>query len=132
MLRRHDRPTHPPRGRGHAGLAKSELLGSLPPALLNEVAARSSLRTFRRGDLVFARGAPSSVSAVVVSGRVKCWIPGHESRQWVNVVVRPGGACGLAAAVDGSPHTCNAEPLERSRVVLVSSTSLRTAMERSG
>jgi CRP-like cAMP-binding protein len=67
---------------------------------------------------------------VVASGRLKCWSPGHDARQWVNAVVRPGGVCGLAAAVDGGPHACNAEPLERSRVVLVPSAVLRSTMER--
>src|SRR6185295_107742 len=69
--------------------------------------------------------------AVVASGRVKCWSPGRDGRQWVNAVVRPGGTCALAACVDCGPYTCTAEPLERSRVVLVPAAALRLTMERS-
>jgi len=111
-------------------LASSELFGSLPPALAQEVASRSTLKSVRRGERVWSHGEPSAAIAVVVSGRMKCWSPGHDARQWVNAVVRPGGVCGLAAAIDGGPHACNAEPLERSRVVLVPTSVLKSLMER--
>jgi len=112
-------------------LAGCGLFAPLPPALSLELAARSQTRTLRRGDALWDRGAPAVALAVVASGRIKCWIPGHDARQWVNHVGRPGDACGLAACVDGGAHTCNAEPLERSRVVFVPAAVLRAAMERS-
>jgi CRP-like cAMP-binding protein len=112
-------------------LAKCELFAALPQHVALDVASRSTLRTVRRGERLWDKGSPPASVAVVASGRVKCWIPGHDSRQWVNVVVRPGAVCGLAACVDGEAHTCNAEPLERSRVVLVPSDCVRSAMERS-
>ena len=112
-------------------LARSDLFGSLPPPILNEVAARSTLRSVRRGERFWSHGSPSAVIAIVASGRVKCWSPGHDERQWVNTVVRAGGVCGLAACVDGGPYMCNAEPLERSRIVLVPASAVRTGMEHS-
>jgi CRP-like cAMP-binding protein len=111
-------------------LRKSELFSSLSESALREVAARSTLRSVRRGEKVWSHGSPSSTIAIVAQGRVKCWSPGHDQRQWVSSVVRPGGTCGLAACVDGGPYSCNAEPMERSRVVLVPQSSLRAAMER--
>ncbi len=112
-------------------LAGSELFGPLPPAVVQEVAVRSTIRNVRRGERVWSHGDPSAFLAIVASGRLKCWSPGHDARQWVNAVVRPGGVCGLAAAVDGGAHACTAEPLERSRVVLVPTAVLRSTMERS-
>jgi CRP-like cAMP-binding protein len=111
-------------------LSRSELFGALAPAALQELAARSVLKNVRRGERIWSRGDQATALAVVASGRVKCWSPGHDARQWVNVIARPGVACGLAACVDGGPHTCNAEPLERSRVVLVPTSAVRAAMER--
>jgi len=111
-------------------LARSELFSSLPESNLREMASRSTIRTVRRGERLWDHGVASSALGVVAAGRVKCWSPGHDQRQWVSSVVRPGGVCGLAACVDGGPYTCNAEPLERSRVVLVPTPSFRVAMER--
>jgi CRP/FNR family transcriptional activator FtrB len=120
---------HKPSGVADA-LTKSGLFAALPDALLRDLAVRSTTRTARRGERLWAHGAPSVALGVVATGRVKCWSPGHESRQWVSSVVRPGGVCGLAACVDGGPYTCNAEPLERSRIVLVPTSAVRAAMER--
>jgi CRP/FNR family transcriptional regulator len=111
-------------------LLRSALFSALPEPLLRDVAARSSLRIARRGERLWDHGAPCTALGIVAAGRVKCWSPGHESRQWVSGVVRPGGVCGLAACVDGGVYTCNAEPLERSRVVLVPQAAVRAAMER--
>jgi CRP/FNR family cyclic AMP-dependent transcriptional regulator len=128
-----DLMTHPstPKTTGVAdALLKSGLFAALPEALLRDVAVRSTMRTVRRGERLWEHGAPCTAIGIVASGRVKCWSPGHDSRQWVSSVVRPGGVCGLAACIDGGPYTCNAEPLERSRVVLVPQSALRAAMER--
>jgi CRP/FNR family transcriptional regulator len=84
----------------------------------------------RRGEKLWEHGTPATAVGVVAQGRVKCWSPGHDARQWVSAVVRPGGACGLAACVDGGTYSCNAEPMERSRVIMVPQTSVRTAMDR--
>lgn len=111
-------------------LRKSELFGALPEPMLREIASRSSVRNVRRGERLWEHGNPSNHVGVVAAGRVKCWSPGRDSRQWVSAVVRPGGNCGLAAVVDGGTYTCHAEPMERSRVVLVPQASLRAAMER--
>ncbi len=111
-------------------LSQTGPFASLPTAAREETAAACTLRDVRRGERLWERGAPSAFAAVVVSGRVKCCTPGRDARQWVNAVARAGGACGLAACVDGGPHTCNAEPMERSRIVIVPSAALHAAMER--
>jgi CRP-like cAMP-binding protein len=119
------------RGGTLEAMVRSDVFNALPQGLLAEIAARSTLRVARRGEHLWEHGSPCNAIALVAQGRVKCWSPGRDSRQWVNTVVRPGGLCGLAACVDGGPHMCNAEPLERSRVVLVQAADVRTAMERS-
>lgn len=111
-------------------LSRSELFATLPPPAVLEIASRSTLRNVRRGERVWSHGTAPATMGVVVSGRVKCWFPGRDARQWVNTVVRPGGVCGLAACVDGGTATCNVEPLERSRVLVVPGQALRAAMER--
>ena len=111
-------------------LRRSDLFGTLPDAALHAAAADATLRAMRRGERLWDHGTAPSVLGVVASGRVKCWSRGHDSRQWVSSVVRPGGVCGLAACVDGGPYTCNAEPIERSRVVFIPRTALLDLMQR--
>jgi CRP-like cAMP-binding protein len=111
-------------------LARSDLFGALPEATLRELAAASSIRDVRRGDRLWAHGSPSATVALVASGGVRCWSRGHDQRQWVSGVVRQGGVCGLAPCVDGGAYTCNAEPIERSRIAFVPATVLRAVMER--
>lgn len=110
-------------------LERCDLFAALPPMLLRELAEGSTLRTFRRGERMWTHGTPCDVIAVVATGRVKCWSGGRDGRQWVCAVVRAGGVCGLAAGVDGGTHTCSAEPLERSSVVLIAASAFRAAME---
>ena len=111
-------------------LKQSDLFSGLAEPVLRDVATRCTFRSVRRGERLWSRGTPSAALAIVAQGRVKCWSPGEDSRQWVSAVVRNGGACGLGATVDGGPYSCNAEPMERSRVVLVPQAALRAAMER--
>lgn len=111
-------------------LRQSELFSGLAEPILRELAARSTSRSVRRGERLWNHGTPATALAIVAQGRVKCWSPGDDSRQWVSAVVRNGGACGLAATVDGGAYSCNAEPMERSRILLVPQSALRTAMER--
>ena len=56
-------------------LRTADLLGSASAADLEAIAAVSRLRTFRRGQILFAAGDPSNTLIVVVSGRVKVWVP---------------------------------------------------------
>jgi CRP/FNR family transcriptional regulator, cyclic AMP receptor protein len=55
----------------HGILRGTDLLGSVPAADLEAVAARSRVRTFRRGQILFSTGDPSDTVIVVISGRVK-------------------------------------------------------------
>lgn len=112
-------------------LEGSDLFRELPGDLLDGVAAASRLRSVRRGELIWTHGEPCAWVAVVAAGRLKSWSPGHDARQWVSRVVRPGETCGLAPCLDGGVATCNLEPLERSRVVLVPAGEVRAVFERS-
>lgn len=100
-------------------LAQSDLFGALAEDAAARVAATATFRQLRRGDALWRRGDPSSAAAVVVKGHVKSWSAGRQRRQWVEDIAGPGEVCGLAACVDGGPHTFNAEAVERSSVLIV-------------
>ncbi len=110
-------------------LRRCDPFAALPEAALRRVAAASTLRNVRRGERLWEHNSPAAAVAVVVAGRVKCWSPGHAGRQWVSSVARPGMVCGLAANVAAGDNTCTAEPLERSRVVLVPQATLHSVLE---
>ena len=78
-------------------LRGTDLLGSVPTADLEAVAAGSRIRTYRRGQIIFTAGDPSDTVIVVISGRVK-------------VVVR---------SADGGPRSADAETLEECRLLFV-------------
>ena len=51
-------------------LDKTDLFGTLPPDLLEELRGRTALAKFRRGETIFQQGDPARHLYVVFSGRV--------------------------------------------------------------
>ena len=100
-------------------LRETDLLGSVPAADLEAVAAGSRVRTFRRGQVVFTTGDPGDTVIVVVSGRVKVGGPLRGRRRADADGIGPGGVFGELGVADGGPRSADAETLEECRLLLV-------------
>jgi CRP/FNR family cyclic AMP-dependent transcriptional regulator len=100
-------------------LRETDLLGSVPTADLEAVAAVSRVRTFRRGQVVFTTGDPGDTVIVVVSGRVKVVVRSADGGELTLTVIGPGGVFGELGVADGGPRSADAETLEECRLLLV-------------
>ena len=100
-------------------LRGTDLLGSVPTADLEAVAARSRERTFRRGQILFIAGDPGDTVIVVISGRVKVVVRSADGGELTLTVVGPGGMFGELSVADGGPRSADAETLEECRLLFV-------------
>lgn len=103
----------------HGILHRTDLLGSVPAADLEAVAARSRMRTFRRGQVVFTTGDSGDSVVVIVSGRVKVVVRSADGGELTLTVLGPGGVFGELGVADGGPRSADAETLEESRLLFV-------------
>ena len=100
-------------------LRRTQLLGSLPDADLQAVAAASRLRSYRRGQLVFSKDDPGDTVIVVVSGRVKVVVRSADGAELTLTIVQPGGTVGDLSVADRGPRSADAEALDDCRLLLV-------------
>jgi CRP/FNR family cyclic AMP-dependent transcriptional regulator len=100
-------------------LRQTSLLRSVPEPDLKAAAAASRLRSFRRGQVVFARSDPGDTVIVVVSGRVKVTVRSADGGELTLAIIHPGGLLGELGVVDGGPRSADAETLEDSQLLLV-------------
>jgi len=100
-------------------LRRTELLGSAATGDLEAVAARSRVRTFRRGQVVFTAGDPSDTLIVVISGRVKVVVRSADGGELTLTVIGPDGVFGELGVADGGPRSADAETLEECRLLFV-------------
>jgi CRP/FNR family transcriptional regulator, cyclic AMP receptor protein len=95
------------------------LFRSAPAGDLEQIAAASRLRDFRRGQVVFTAGDPSDTLIVVVSGSVKVVVRSADGGELTLTVIEPGGLFGEVSVADNGPRSTGAEALEESRLLLV-------------
>lgn len=103
----------------HGILRGTDLLGSVPTADLEAVAAGSRQRTFRRGQILFIAGDPGDTVIVVLSGRVKVVVRSADGGELTLAVIGPGGTFGELGVADGGPRSADAETLEECRLLFV-------------
>lgn len=104
----------------HDILHSTHLLGSVPPGDLEALAARSRMRTFRRGQVIFTAGDPGDTLIVVISGRVKVVVRSADGGELTLSIIGPGGVFGELSVADGGPRSADAETLENCRLLFVS------------
>jgi CRP-like cAMP-binding protein len=111
-------------------LRRTELLGSAPTGDLEAVAARSRVRTFRRGQVVFTAGDPSDTVIVVISGRVKVVVRSADGGELTLTVIGPDGVFGELGVADGGPRSADAQTLEECRLLFVPREMIQDICER--
>jgi CRP/FNR family transcriptional regulator, cyclic AMP receptor protein len=111
-------------------LRRTSLLGMVPDADLQVIAAASRIRAFRRGQVVFTTGDPGDTLVVVVSGRVKVVLHSADGGELTLTVVGPDGVLGDLSMADGGPRSTAAETLEDSRLLLIPQAIVREVCAR--
>ena len=95
-----------------------ELLRRLPffrrvsPALRARVAEVARLKSYERGDLVFAEGDPSDAFIIIVSGRVKVFKSTPTGKEIILEIFGAGDPLGAVAVYEGAPFMASALCLE--------------------
>ena len=103
----------------HGILRGTDLLGSVPTADLDAVAAGSRERTFRRGQVVCTAGDPGDTLIVVISGRLKVVTRSADGAELTLTILGPGTTLGEVSVADGGPRSADAETLEECRLLFV-------------
>jgi CRP/FNR family transcriptional regulator, cyclic AMP receptor protein len=100
-------------------LAKTELFGGLGPAILEQLADRTRVRSVDKGQTIFVQDEPGDRMFVLAEGAIKLVVRSAQgevvelARRW------PPAAFGEVALLDGGPRSSSAEAVERSTLVVV-------------
>jgi CRP-like cAMP-binding protein len=92
-------------------LANCDLLRQLPAPALERLAALTSVRQFRRGQIVFSEGDSGDSLLVVISGRLKAYSVSEQGDEFLLAVVGPGEVLGELALADGGLRSATVSAL---------------------
>jgi CRP-like cAMP-binding protein len=102
-----------------------ELLRRLPffrrvsPALRARVAEVARLKSYDRGELIFAEGDPSDAFIVIVSGRVKVFKSTPAGKEIILEIFGDGDPLGAVAVYEGALFMASAFTLERTETLSI-------------
>lgn len=92
-------------------LDQTDLFGTLPPNLLDELRGQSELLKFKRGDFVLRQGEPATHLFVIFSGRVAVAARASDGRESVMAVLGPGALFGEMPMFDDGIRHADARAL---------------------
>jgi CRP-like cAMP-binding protein len=110
-------------------LDKTDLFGTLPPELLQQLRGRTALGRFRRGDVVFEKGDPATNLFVVFSGRVAIVARASDGRESVISVLGPGALFGEMSMFDGGVRSAHARALTSVHLMAIDFDDVRDLLE---
>jgi len=111
-------------------LDKTDLFGTLPPEMLDQLHGRTSLVQFNRGDMVFEKGQPADHLYVCFSGRVAIVARAADGRESVLTVLGPGAMFGEGALFEHSVRSASCRALTPVHVIAVEFDDLREVLVR--
>lgn len=117
--------------RPEAFLARLPLFKGLGRDELARLAAATTRRELRRGDLLFRQGEPATGFHAVVHGRVALTSRSASGRERVNAIVEAGRSFGEAIMFLEKPYIVGAKALTDALVVHVSREAVFAELERS-
>jgi CRP-like cAMP-binding protein len=104
-------------------LAATRLFAGLDEETLGRLAERSTLRRYRRGQVIFAQGDPGDSLFVVASGRVKVMVGSAEGEEMVLATLGPHETFGELALVDGGERSATVEVIEATDLLVLTRTA---------
>ena len=97
----------------------------LPEKVLKDIADKTQLREFERGDILFWEGDTCAGLHIIASGSVKLFRVSPQGRQYIISVLTDGATCNEVPAFDGGTNPVNVEALETTAVLFVEPQILR-------
>ena len=89
------------------------------PVLRARVAEVARLKSFDRGELIFAEGDPSDEFIIIVSGRVKVFKSTPAGKEIILEIFGGGDPLGAVAVYEGAPFMASALSLEATQVLSI-------------
>ena len=102
----------------------------LSPPDRERVASRAAVRSFTRGDMLFAEGDPSEQFLIVVTGRVKVFKTTPAGKDVILEIFAAGDPIGGAAVYEGWPFPASAIALEDTTCVAIARRDLFELLEQ--
>jgi CRP/FNR family transcriptional regulator, cyclic AMP receptor protein len=100
-----------------ARLQSVPLFHGLPPAVIEDLAARARRRRFAAGEVIFHEGDPGRSLCVLDSGRIKSTAASEQGQEALLAVVGPGEFFGELALFDDSPRSADAVAIESTQTL---------------
>lgn len=100
-------------------LARIPFFSGLDAAALEQVAAGTRTRRFRRGEVIFHSGDAGDGLFVIVSGEVKIALPSETGDEAIIASLRAGDVFGELALLDGAPRSATATALVATETVVL-------------
>ncbi|HVE93124.1 MAG TPA: Crp/Fnr family transcriptional regulator [Actinomycetota bacterium] len=113
-----------------AALARSPLFSQLDEPALLRLAGSTTIRTYRKGQLVFLQGEPGESLYVVAEGLLKLFVVSEEGEEMVLSTIGPPEIFGELAVIDGRPRSTSAEVLEPARLIALTRSTLLDLLGR--
>lgn len=102
-----------------AALAQIPLFRRVTPEDRERLATVSLIKTYDRGDPVFAEGDPSDDFLIVVTGRVKVFKRTVSGNDVILELFGPGEPLGAVAVYEAKPYPASAEAIEATSCLLI-------------
>ncbi len=109
-------------------LDKTDLFGTLPPEMLEQMRGRTAMARYRRGDTIFEKGEQATHLYVCFSGRVAIVAKASDGRESVLTVLGPGALFGEMAMFDGGMRSAHARALTTVHVIAIEFDDVREVL----
>jgi CRP/FNR family cyclic AMP-dependent transcriptional regulator len=106
-------------------LKATSLFAALDDAELSALAARSGIRSYEKGEVLFSEGEPCAGLYVVVSGRVRIFKTSPGGREHVLALEGPGASIAELPVFDGGNYPASSAAVEDAEALFISRVDLR-------
>jgi CRP-like cAMP-binding protein len=101
-------------------LGSTDLFKHLEHPVLEQLGRSVTVRSYRRGHLIFAQGEPGDSLFIISEGLVKVFVTSEEGEDMVLVTLRPPDTFGELALIDGGLRSASAEAVEPTTALILS------------
>ena len=110
-------------------LRRLPLFRRVSPSLRARVAEVARLKSYERGDSIFAEGDPSDAFIIIVSGRVKVFKSTPAGKEIILEIFGAGDPLGAVAVYEGAPFMASALSLEPTQVLSIEQSAFFRLLE---
>jgi CRP/FNR family cyclic AMP-dependent transcriptional regulator len=101
-------------------LEKTALFGSLSPAEIQHLAARTTRKLFSAGELLFSEGEPCQGLHIIARGKIRIFKTSMSGREQVLAVNTQGESVAELPVFDGGPYPASAAAIDDTEIAFIS------------